>query len=45
MSLLRLTHFLETRGDAFSPEHTMSLTTKARACYAQLGAPERYPYY
>ena len=38
---LRLTHFLETRGDAFSPAHTTSLTAKARACYAQLGRPQR----
>jgi hypothetical protein len=38
---LKLTHFLETRGDAFSPERTTSLTAKARACYAQLGRPNR----
>jgi hypothetical protein len=27
--------------DAFSPEHTTSLTAKAPACYAQLGMPRR----
>ncbi len=36
--------FLETCGDPITPEQEATLTSKARARYAELGVPERYDY-